>query len=211
MKTVGEILKNKREEKKVELETVENNTKIRKKFLQALEADEWQSLPSVIYARGFIKNYAEWLGLDSAYVLSVYRRQLGRNEKEKIIPAGVSQPLNESFFRITPGKIMTVFISLILLVFFFWLFGQYRAAFMEPRIEWKTPKDNEIIRNEKLILSGQVEKGASLTLNGQPLEVKEGKFYKELEVSSGTIQLNLEATNKFGKKTEMKRTVTISP
>ena len=209
MKTVGEILKNKRAEKKVTLENVEDNTKIRRKFLEALESDNWQKLPSLTYARGFIKNYGEYLGLDTAYILSVFRRQLGQSERQKIIPAGVTRPLNEPFLRITPGKILTAFIAFLLLIFFFWLFGQYKAAFIGPQIVLESPKENELIKSEKIILRGRIDSGAVLTLNGQELEVKEGRFLKELNISGGITVLTLEATNKFGKKTELKRTVRV--
>ena len=207
MKTVGEILKTKRSEKQLSLEAVEEEIRIRKKFLEALENDDWQQLPSLTYARGFIKNYAEWLDLDTVYVLSVFRRQMAISEKQKVVPAGLVNPLNEPFLRITPTKILAFFTSVLLLVFFFWLFGQYRGIIFAPKINLEKPTENEIIRFDKVTLVGQTDNNATLTLNGQPLDLTNGKFTKEISVSSGTVILTLEATNKFGKKGELKRTI----
>lgn len=209
MKTVGEILKTKRQEKNLNLEAVEEEIRIRKKFLEAIENDDWQKLPSLTYTRGFIKNYSEWLGLDTAYVLSVFRRQMAISEKQKVVPAGLVNPLNEPFLRITPTKILVFFISVLLLVFFFWLFGQYRGIIFAPKINLEKPTENEIIRSDKVILVGQTESSVTLTLNGQPLALTNGKFTKEISVSSGTVVLTLEATNKFGKKRELERTIRV--
>lgn len=209
MKTVGEILKAKRSEKNLNLEAVEEEIRIRKKFLEAIENDDWQKLPSLTYTRGFIKNYSEWLGLDTAYVLSIFRRQMAISEKQKIVPAGLANPLNEPFLRMTPAKIMSFFAVVLLLIFFFWLFGQYRGIIFPPKISLEKPTENEIIRSDKITLIGQTESTAILTLNGQPLALTKGKFTKEISVSSGTVVLSLEVTNKFGKKAQLQRTIRV--
>lgn len=209
MKTVGEILKTRRNESQLSLEAVEEEIRIRKKFLEAIENDDWQRLPSLTYARGFIKNYSEWLGLDTAYILSIFRRQMAISEKQKVVPAGLANPLNEPFLRITPARIITFFTLILLLVFFFWLFGQYQGMIFAPKISLKKPVENEIIRSDKVILFGQTDNNATLTLNGQPLDLTNGKFTKEISVSPGTVVLTLEATNKFGKKQELQRTVRV--
>jgi cytoskeletal protein RodZ len=60
MKTVGQILQNRRIEKKLSIEDVEKLTKIRRKFVQAIESDSFTSIPSQTYTKGFIKNYAQF-------------------------------------------------------------------------------------------------------------------------------------------------------
>ena len=61
MKTVGSILKEAREAKRFSLDQVEQATKIRRNFLEAIEGDAYHVLPSVSYAKGFVKNYAGYL------------------------------------------------------------------------------------------------------------------------------------------------------
>lgn len=65
MSTPGEQLRAAREARGLTLEDVERATRIRAKYLNALECDDHKSLASPIQARGFLKNYAEYLGLDS--------------------------------------------------------------------------------------------------------------------------------------------------
>lgn len=62
--SIGELLKKKREEKNISLKEAENATSIRTAFLQAIEQGELGKVISPIYAQGFLKQYAGFLGLD---------------------------------------------------------------------------------------------------------------------------------------------------
>ncbi len=62
--TIGQKLKAVREEKQLTLEKVFEATRIRVPYLQALEDDDLSSMPSPVQARGYLRNYAEYLGLD---------------------------------------------------------------------------------------------------------------------------------------------------
>ena len=70
MSTPGEQLRAAREARGLTLEDVERATRIRAKYLAALENDDVQTIASPAQARGFLKNYAEHLGLNSADVLA---------------------------------------------------------------------------------------------------------------------------------------------
>jgi len=65
MKTVGEILRGARQTQGLELTSVATLTKINAKYLQAIEADDRQSLPSAFFYRSFVHQYATALGLDA--------------------------------------------------------------------------------------------------------------------------------------------------
>jgi cytoskeletal protein RodZ len=61
---IGRILEQKRKEKDLSLEEVEQATKIRKRYLDGLEREDYAVLPAGVYAQGFLKTYANYLGLD---------------------------------------------------------------------------------------------------------------------------------------------------
>lgn len=69
MKSVGDILRQKRKEMNFSLKEAENATSIRMVYLQALEDGEMQKLISPIYAQGFFKQYASFLGLDGEQIV----------------------------------------------------------------------------------------------------------------------------------------------
>ena len=71
--TVGERLRDAREVRGLDLYRVERDTKIRHKYLVALEAGDYADLPGDVYARGFLRNYATYLGLDPDEVIEEWR------------------------------------------------------------------------------------------------------------------------------------------
>lgn len=73
MKTVGEILKEKREEKKLSIKSVSRSTNISQRFLEAIEKDDYSVIPGETYTIGFIRNYAIFLGLNSNELVKKYR------------------------------------------------------------------------------------------------------------------------------------------
>jgi hypothetical protein len=71
---IGEVLKRARSRRKLDIRTVEQQTKIRIKYLRALENEEWDVLPGPAYAKGFLRTYAQFLGLDGDALVDEYRR-----------------------------------------------------------------------------------------------------------------------------------------
>ncbi|MFZ5845111.1 MAG: helix-turn-helix domain-containing protein, partial [Patescibacteria group bacterium] len=131
MKTVGSILKSERLAKGYTLEAVEQATKIRVKFLEAIENDNFQILPSASYAKGFVKNYSEFLGLESSTVLAFFRRQTRDIPKTSLLP-NVPQPLNRPLFALTPGRFLTLLLISLLFVFLLYFSLQYRRLRQPP-------------------------------------------------------------------------------
>jgi hypothetical protein len=73
---VGTILREARNRRKVELSEVEAATRIRFRFLRAIEDEEWDVLPGGVYTRGFIRTYASFLGLDGDRLVGDYRESV---------------------------------------------------------------------------------------------------------------------------------------
>jgi cytoskeleton protein RodZ len=100
---IGEVLKRTRTRQGMEIAEVEDRTKIRTKYLRALENEEWDVLPSPAYARGFLRTYAQVLGLDADALIDEFRRQV-----ESDLPAGqpytFREPLLERRRHALPGE-----------------------------------------------------------------------------------------------------------
>lgn len=69
MKNIGEVFKQRRKEMNLSLKEVENATSIRLNYLQAIEEGEMGKLISPIYAHGFVKQYASFLGMDGEKII----------------------------------------------------------------------------------------------------------------------------------------------
>jgi len=72
MEEIAKTLKEARHRLGLTIEEAERSTRIRAHYLEALEKGELQSIPSQVQARGFLKNYSEYLGLDSGPILQRY-------------------------------------------------------------------------------------------------------------------------------------------
>ena len=72
MADIGSTLRDTRIRKKIDIGTVEAATKIRAKYLRALENEEWAVLPGPTYVKSFLRTYAEYLGLDAPMLVEEY-------------------------------------------------------------------------------------------------------------------------------------------
>jgi Helix-turn-helix domain len=81
-----------RERKGVDLYRAERDTKIRARYLDALERGDYKELPGAVYTKGFLRNYALYLGLDADEILEQWRRERGE-PKEAQAPITVPRPL----------------------------------------------------------------------------------------------------------------------
>ncbi len=73
---IGATLREARNRRKVGLSDVEAATRIRVRYLQAIESEEWDVLPGDVYVRSFIRTYASYLGLDGERLADDYRRSV---------------------------------------------------------------------------------------------------------------------------------------
>lgn len=93
-KTVGQVLQEARTRGGLDLTEAERVTKIRVKFLRAMEEDRWEALPAPVYARGFLSIYARYLGLDDEPLLEEYERTAEGAGRPEPIPTGAIRPGN---------------------------------------------------------------------------------------------------------------------
>jgi cytoskeletal protein RodZ len=70
--SIGRVLKQEREERRVSIEELSSTTRIPRKALESLEEDRFEDLPSGVFVRGFIKAYASAVDIDADEVLARY-------------------------------------------------------------------------------------------------------------------------------------------
>jgi hypothetical protein len=98
---IGEVLKRARTRQQIDIGKVERETKIRTKYLRALESEEWEVLPGPAYAKGFLRTYAQFLGLDGDALVDEYRRTV-ETPRGADHPYLLAEPLLER--RRRPGE-----------------------------------------------------------------------------------------------------------
>jgi cytoskeleton protein RodZ len=91
-KELGALLRNKREEMGLSYAQIFEITKLRPRFLEALENEEWDHLPSPAFVKGFIRSYARTLGLAEDGLVALYQ-EISPQHKET--PGLVLPPVNK--------------------------------------------------------------------------------------------------------------------
>jgi transcriptional regulator with XRE-family HTH domain len=91
MPAIGATLREARMRARIDISEIESATKIRAKYLRALENEEWDLLPGPTYVKSFLRTYAEALGLDARLLLEEYKlrhERLSDIELQPIMPPG---------------------------------------------------------------------------------------------------------------------------
>jgi hypothetical protein len=88
MTDIGSTLREARMRDRIDISEVEAQTKIRAKYLRAIENEEWDLLPGPVYAKSFLRTYGDYLGIDSRMLLDEFKRQYERPSENDARPVG---------------------------------------------------------------------------------------------------------------------------
>ncbi len=126
MSDLGDLLRRARAHKGVTLRDAEKRTRINRNYLAALEAHDFDQLPPRTYARGIVRNYAQYLGLDAAAVLTMYEAATAdmthRTDEVEVVAA--VQPI-EIHGHWAPNFAIIIFMLVISAVIFTWIYSAY--------------------------------------------------------------------------------------
>ena len=86
MPEIGQTLRETRMRNRIDITEVEAGTKIRAKYLRALENEEWDLLPGPTFVKTFLRSYADYLGLDSRLLVEEYKQRYERPSTMELTP-----------------------------------------------------------------------------------------------------------------------------
>jgi cytoskeletal protein RodZ len=122
---IGNSLREARLRQGLEFPEIEHATKVRSKYLRALEDEEFELLPAQTYVKGFLRTYAEYLGLDGQLYVDEYNSRYVGLEEESPLRASVRQPGRHER-RFASGVVLAVIAGIAVvtaLVIAAWKFG----------------------------------------------------------------------------------------
>ena len=204
--TLGEKLKKIRGDLKLSYDDVEKATKIRKKYIKAIEENDYNTLPHDIYTRGFLKNYAKFLEVSQERVLEIYKRERGivDNIKKAKKPES-GKNLKSPRVIITPRTIIIFLTTLAALAIFGYIVFELLIFSSPPKLTIFSPQDNIVIDKSFIDINGKTDKGSEVYINGQKVDIsEEGDFKINVSIGKrGVNSIKIVAKNsKNGKTTE---------
>jgi cytoskeletal protein RodZ len=127
MPEIGETLREARMRRRIDMTEVETATKIRGKYLRALENEEWDLLPGPTFVKSFLRTYAEYLGLDARLLVEEYRQRYERPSTQDLTPFSAARRPGRRPPRrarlAAAGPVLVIAVGAIALVAFFWVLG----------------------------------------------------------------------------------------
>ncbi|MFA6047923.1 MAG: RodZ domain-containing protein [Parcubacteria group bacterium] len=210
--TLGEKLKKLRADKRISLGEISRVTRIQIIYLESLEEGDYNSLPADVYVKGFLRSYADFMGVEEKALVKLYEKERGiknhlersknpQKEKKK-------EPISISSFVFTPKKI--VLVSSVLLVFLgvFYLYREIGSFADSPRLLILSPQANAAVDGNSVTVEGVTDKDAKLFVNDQPILVNDdGKFRETITMQPGVSTINVKSVNKFDKESVASVTV----
>jgi cytoskeletal protein RodZ len=203
MKTIGTLLKDARLKKRYSLIKVENATRIKKDFIEAVEDEDWKSLPEFPVVVGFVKNIAHFLDLSERSTVALLRRDYPPHN----LPINPKPDVGQKFTW-NPKLTFIVGISVVILVLVTYLGFQYSKFLAPPRLEVFEPKDGQVVTESLVGVSGRTDGDAAIKVNNQPIITNDnGEFNIKIQIYEGTTEISVKATSRSGKETVVKRMI----
>lgn len=203
MRRIGELLNDSRKKKKITVKELSKETKIRQKFIYAIEKMDWDSLPEYPVVQGFVKSLASALGMSINQAVALLRRDY----PTKKLPVSPRPDISERF-NLTPKLVFLLGTAAIVLSIAGYLVFQYISFTRPPSLEVVAPLEMEEVFERTVVISGITDSDATVRVNNQPVLVGEGgDFEVELEISENTEEIIVVARSRAGKETLLRRTI----
>ncbi len=214
MKTVGQTLNLERKKRKLTIENIQKAIKIHPKFIKALEEDDYTVFDGEVHAKGFLRIYADFLGLPIDEMLALWRREHAQHFETTGLKKDHSRfrALQPSKIVLSPTLLITTLIGVLLLVFFGYLYYQYRHYVGDPQLTITHPDNNQIVTDSVVDITGKTDIDAQIFVNNQKVFLNpDGSFAASVNLKEGINTLSILAVNKLEKQTEVIRTIIHRP
>lgn len=209
MVQIGQRLKEKRIERKLTLSEVAIAIKIKPQFLEAIENGDYKKLPSPAYAHGFVRNYADYLGLPKVQTSALFKRDFDEQKAMKVLPDGISRSKDFPVRRLNIRNLMLG--GLVTFLFLGFLLFQVRGSIIPPSLSISSPKKGSTVTRD-ITVSGKTDSNAAVTVNGESVFVNSnGEFSKRLNLFPGKTTIIVKSKSRLGKETTRSTDVTVKP
>ena len=205
MKTIGQVIKSARLNKKLSVKKLGELTKIKVSFIKSIEEEKWKDLPTFPTVLGFVRSISAPLGIDEKMAMAVLKRDYPP-QKTNISPKPDVSPK----FTWSPKLTFIVSTIVVFLGVLGYLGYQYVKFISPPDLQVESPKENQVVNTGSIPVFGSTDTDVKITVNNQAVLVDlDGKFSVNLEVTESTKEINIVAISRSGKKRIVSRKITV--
>ena len=211
--TLGEFLHSARKKLDVSIVEVEEKTKIRAKYLVALEKDDWNILPQDVYVRAFVLSYAKYLGVPVADIEKLLETEFAIHHREpKNQELIYKNSLKNIKVIVTPRLLAYFALSVFVLSLFGYITLQLASFAGSPALKIITPENNIVLEADSVDIRGITDNGTMLSVNNENIPVtNDGSFSLNLKLHQGVNIVKVKAMNKTKKESSQILTIEYKP
>ena len=214
--TLGEKLKSTREKKNITLEKVEEVTGIEMKYLNALEAGEYNKLPADVYVKNFLKVLAHFFHLEKELYLNLYLREKRVYDRMVRSLWETRTRKNKDSFRDSHFIPLYRFAEVFFVVLFILGCLGYLGIGVErlvtsPKLIIFSPTQNYVTQEKFIEVKGRTTKETKVIINDEIISPdKKGDFAKTIDLQQGMNTIEISAQEKHGpKKVEIRKVLVV--
>lgn len=212
-RSLGAILKTARTKAGLTVEQAEEQTKVSAKYLLALEDGRYGQMPAEAYNVGYVRCYAEFLGLSPERVVQLYR--LERSE-HNLTPLEMSQlrpkRVGDWSFLITPKLLGILGMIAVFGTVSGYIVFQIKKFAEPPTLEITNVPSEFTSDKDTVVLEGTTAQGAVVSMNSEPIFVTtDGTFSQDVQLSPGLNQILVQAKNRADKESRLMVKVLYKP
>lgn len=216
MARLGDALRSQREQLGVTLEQATEDTRIRAKFLQAIESGDYQSLPGTVYTKGFLRNYAGYLNLDPEEMLALYTGERGGTEPARSFAP--MRPLVKRSFIFTPTVLAPVFVLAGILLFVGYVYYQFTNFAVAPHVDITDPPGDAVSQIAEYTVKGKTNPDGRITVRVSPgldtindvRPARDGTFSAVVPLKPGPNHVEVQVLDPSGKLAQASRTIQLN-
>ncbi len=203
----GEKLRQARLFKNMKLEDISRRINISVKYLRALEEENFNNLPNGLYRKNFLKEYANYLKLDSLELI----KQLETITENDLSDNPFSQKiLKKNKFLVFPKIIRNILIFLSVIICFLYLMFYFQKIISAPKLTIIYPEKNLLTKETAIEIKGQTEKEAEVKINGELiLNNNNGNFSQTINLKKGLNTITINAQKKYSKESSVTRQILV--
>lgn len=212
---LSEVLRAAREKKGITLEQASEDTRIRQKFLRALEAGDYQALPGAIYTKGFLRNYGEYLDLEVDELVALYHSERpGPEPPQRLEPL---RPITRRTMVFTPRVVVPGIVAAGVILFVAWLYYQFVSFAVPPRLSIDDPQVDALVQTAEYTLRGRTVPDAKVSVTVFPgpdrytdiRPVADGSFQVTIRLKPGPNHVEVEVLDASGKVNSATRVIRV--
>ena len=200
----------------VTLQQAAEDTRIREKFLQAIESGDYQSLPGSVYTKGFLRNYAQYLNLDAEEMLAFYTGERGGSEPLRSFAP--MRPHVKRTFIFTPTVLVPVVVLAGIVLFIGYVYYQFTNFAVAPHVDITDPPGDAVSQSAEYTVKGRTNPDGRITVRVSPgldtindvRPARDGTFSVLVTLKPGPNHVEVQVLDPAGKLAQASRTIQLN-